>query len=115
MASTRPVSIRNVTSIEQYVLLDGRRYSVGPFQIRVYEESIACAFLERCAPRIVREGGISSVDEDRPRLDRVYLYNLSGNPDIAPEISATVYENGKTVTKMIPNPIKMATISRTSR
>lgn len=109
MSSHRPVSIRNVTSIEQYVLIDGRRFSVGPFQIRVYEEPIARAFLERCAPRIVREGGISAVDEDRPRFDRVYLYNLSGNPDAPAEVPAVVFEEGRTINKMIPNPLKDAT------
>lgn len=103
---SRPVGIRNVTTVEQYVLVDGRRYSVGPLQIRVMEEPIARAFLERCAPRIVREGGVGSVDEDHPREARVYLYNLSGNPDAPAEIQASVFENGKTITKMVPNPLR---------
>lgn len=100
----KPAAVRNTSRVEQYVIIDGRRHAVAPYQIKVFDADIATAFLERCAPHCISEGGINSIDEDQPFGERVWLYNLSGNPDVPQEITIEEYEKGKQVKRSIPNP-----------
>lgn len=111
---SRPIALRNTTSIEQFVLVDNRRYSIGGYQVRVYEGAVAEAFLTRCAPRIVREGGVGAVEEDRQRFERVYLYNLTGDPDAPKSVKVHKFVKGTgTVEAEIDNPVaKPETVKR---
>ena len=106
---SQPVAVRNTGRVEQYVIVDGRRHALSPHQIRVLEEPIARAFLERCSPHVVRETGINSVEDDRPRGDLVYLYNLSGNPDLPAQIEVVDVQKGLSVRRMIDNPLRTGT------
>lgn len=101
----KPAAIRNASRVEQYVIVDGRRHAIAPYQIKVFDEAIGQAFVERCSPHCIAEGGINAIDEDQPFGERVWLYNLSGNPDLSPEVAVEEYEKGKLARRMIPNPL----------
>lgn len=103
---SQPIAVRNAGRVEQYVIVNGRRFALEGHQIRVFEPEVANAFLERCAPHVVREGGINVVEEDRPRGDLVWLYNTTGNPDAPAQVEALDQEKGVSVRRMIDNPVR---------
>lgn len=99
-------AVRNISRVEQYVIIENRRHAIGPHQIRVFEDAIANQFVARCHPFVIDEGGINAIDEDRPRGDRVWIYNLTGNPDVPKEIEIQQSVKGGRVERVkIPNPL----------
>ena len=113
--TNRPIALRNITGVEQFVLVNNQRFSIGGYQVRVYNGEVAEAFLTRCAPRIVRESGVGAVEEDRPRYERVYLYNTSGDPDAPKTVKVSKFVKGQgTIEVEIENPLSKGTaVTRT--
>lgn len=100
----KQVALRNRGRIEQYVVVEGKKHVFPPQQVKVFDALIADAFLDRCAPHVVKEGGIASIEDDHSFGDRVWLYNTTGNPDEIKEIEVSVYKDKQHVKEKIPNP-----------
>lgn len=102
MAQT--LTVKNISTAEQYIIKAGIRYCIPPRQIRVMPKDLAELFLEKCSPQVVLDQGVNMVDYDVPGMELVWLFNTTGNPDSLPTKTVQRIVKRQAVMVELPNP-----------
>ena len=101
---TKAVPIRNRSKIDQFIIIDGERIEIQAYATKVVSPALAEAFTSNCSPHVVREDGVSRIDDEAPIEDRVWLMNATGNPDSPTELEHRKHTKDGVVVEMVRNP-----------
>ncbi len=98
--------IRNITQVPQWVMNNGKKHTIGPGEAVVLPDEIVTLFVQERGQSVSVEDGHSPIviDDEANWNDRVYLYNMSGNPDEPEMLKITTYAKGHPVVNEVPNP-----------
>jgi hypothetical protein len=97
--------VRNRTSVEQFVLVEGKRYTLLPHSIDVFDEKVCRRFLEEREGCELTSAMNEVSDNVTPGEEKVWLYNTSGNPDAPSLVDTLAVKDKQRVTIQIPNPL----------
>jgi len=104
MAAPNTVRMQNMVDIEQFVYVEGRKWTLAPFQISPLPERVAREFRReraRYVRQYAREPGY--IEQGEPIT---WMANATGNPFIPDKIEREVVRKGVVSYEEIDNPIK---------
>lgn len=103
---TKAVPIRNRSKVDQFILMDGERLEIKAYHTKVVPPHVADAFTEACSPHVVREDGVSAIDDEAimPGAEVVWLMNTTGNPDSPETLRFKKMTKEGQVDIEVPNP-----------
>jgi hypothetical protein len=93
MSDIQLKTIRNTTGVPQNLIYRGRQFILGPNDEQTFEQAIADAFLEKCAPMVTTvqtELGAAWAPELQKKT--IWVANMTGNPDAAPTVKDRRYD-----------------------
>ena len=96
-------AVRNQTAIEQYIIVEGKRESLAPYQTRVFDEALAQAFLAQRPGFVVEEKiEVGATNTVSIQQETGWIANVTGNPDL-PELVNKWNDRSK-ANELVPNP-----------
>ena len=100
--------IRNTTGEKQAIVWKNKQIVMQAHEEGLFDAPLAEAFLERLAPAIINvsKERIGKVVETEVKRRRIYIANMTGNPDAPDTIEARVWENKRWGSHGEPNALK---------
>mgnify|MGYP001619221893 CR=1 FL=1 len=98
--------IRNNSGVDQYVVVKGRQVVLPARTEREMDISVAAKFLETCGVLVSEVLEIGGTYTPKEAALTVWVANMTGDPDAAPEVSAKRTNRGHWEDVKVPNPLK---------